>query len=401
MRTKIFLSIIIGLAIKFSYSQSCSTIETDINFMSGTLVDKRRPDINCHQYVRTALLNKNVNLADGTFKNTRDISDNSSWISTDTDNFVKVCRKEFAEAICFSGISGQPDHSALVLSKGIITGGKGHFASTPGSGSYIYSYGEASMYSGGGTEFYYFAVLPKISGNSSLSPGNTSSYSIQNKDYIKNINWSVSSSSLQIDGASNGTSVNIKASCNSGSGTFYLKANITIKDSYQIVTIKKPITISCTVIPSCFDNTIDGENLNTFNYVSANTNHQIIMGLTRSWNKSSGSTNYWYTRNSGKEMNFSISNGCATFQAYNGSCGTQTFIFCATSGYHLKSKITDKKLNSVTEDITPFAIYDFNGKKIREGILEKYDGKSPLQMLPDGFYILKIYDTSQKVYVRN
>lgn len=393
------LNLVISLIFQNLYSQSCSPVSTTTNFGTTAPVDTRYSYINCHQYVRTALLNNAVNMSDGTFSSSN-ISSDSGWISTDSENFVKVCRKEYAEAISFSGISGQPDHSALVLSGGIISGSYGDFASTPGANSYVYRHGHVSMFSGGGTKYNYYAALPKITGSSSISSGQTKSYNFPNKDYIAAISWSVSSPSLTIT-SSNGATANVKAVCNSGSGNYYVQATLTIKDSGETVTIKKMVNVSCGPPASCFSNTIDGNTLNTFNYVSPGTNHKVLMGSSRSWNKSSGYVNYWNTLNSGKEMNFSISSGCATFTASSGTCGSQTFTFCASSYRSYGSGNTkDTEVLSGIETV-PFTIYNFSGQIIREGMTATAGGSSPLESLPDGFYILKINGITEKVYVKN
>lgn len=390
MHKSVLFLLFFGMALVTEVTaQSCSAVVGSYNPSSGPPLDTRHSQINCHQYVRTALLNNDVNPNTGRFYDNITPSGNSTNIAND-DRFVQVCQVGYAQAISFTN----SDHSAIKLNTSYPT-----YASTPGVNSYVYGPHAATQYSGG-TSYKYYAVLPEVTGSSSLSSGNSSTYSTQSKNYIQSISWSVSSSSLQIVGSNTGYSVTVQASCGSGSGTYQVEADLTIKDSNEVVTISKTVTVTCSSGTSCFNNTLDGNTLNTFNYVSPNADHEVIMDMSRTWNKSWGSTTYWYTSNNGKQMNFALSYGCATFTAYNGSCGTQTFTFCASS--YMRPPEPHLTLTGHEAPYsTPFKVFDFYGRTVREGILEDYQGSSPLKLLPNGLYILRIHDTSQKIYIND
>ncbi len=385
------------------HSQNCNPKSTYDSFF-GNLADTRFSSINCHQYVRTALLNGGVNMNDGTFIPRPNISSDGSWISTD-DQFVEVCRKEYAEAINFSGLRGQPDHSVLVLSAGLFSEGLGSMASTPGPGSYVYRHGVAGALSGGGTRFEYYAVLPEISGPLTLEEGEIGTYQINWKDYIQGVVWSVNSgSSLSIVGSNNGQSVNVEADCSDGSGNYELYATITIKDSEETIMLTMSISVDCGAVGnSCYGNELNGGPLYTFNSVAPNTTNTVIMNMPWSWNLSWGNPSSWNTSNNGQTMTFSLSPGsCATWTASNSTCGINTYTFCATSAFGPFSGETDA-IQAISGD-TPFEVYDLlSGRLVDRGFMEVY-GNQPqnlIQNLPNGFYAIRIKDRIYKVSARN
>lgn len=343
-------------------------------------------------------------MTDGTFIRRPNLSSDGSWISND-DQFVEVCRKEYAEAINFSGIRGQPDHSVLILSAGLVSEGLGSMASTPGPGSYVYRHGVAGALSGGGTRFEYYAVLPEISGPLTLDDGDIGTYQVNWKDYIQSIVWSVDSGgSLSIVGSNNGQSVDVEADCSDGSGTYELFATIIIKDSGETINLSRSISVDCGATGnSCYGNELNGGPLYTFNSVSPNTTHTVSMNMPWSWNLSWGNPSSWSTSNNGQTMTFSLTAGsCATWTASNGTCGMNTYTFCATSNFGPFSGETDA-LQSITGD-TSFEVYDLlSGRLVTRGFMEIHGNRPQnlIQSLPNGFYAIRIQDQIQKVSVQN
>lgn len=397
-KTLLFLGILSLFAMQLSYAQSCDPVNTYANPANGTYADKGYRKINCHAYVRTALLNNGVDLNTGKYKSFPNLSTNGSWISDD-DRFVKVCNPEYAQAISFSGLNGGLDHSSLVLHSAPYA--PLTFASVAGYNSSVVTHGQAGVNTSGTgvIRYNYYAVLPKFinDNNNNLGANSSRTYTLEYKGYVESINWSVTNpSSLSITAADN-RSVTVKATCGSGSGNYELIAKLRIKGSPsgEYAYVKKTITVDCpTSTSSCFNNTLDNNNLNTFNYVSAGNEHKILMELSWSWNKSWGSTSSWYTKNGGREMYFTLPYGGATFTATNGSCGTHTYTFYASGGYY--------KSTADVKGHTPFKVYSLiTGRIVRTGFLEDYNGKSPLKLLPNGFYVLHIHDTKQKIYVNN
>lgn len=322
---KALLSFCLFFTLGWSLLSAQCTIPAAGDWSSGIFVTSQYNYVNCHRYIRTALLNGEIDMNTGDFVSFPDIHPDSYSIASD-DRFVIVCGLNDAEAICFTHLPGQPDHSALVLNPGIITGALGSFASTPGPGSSVYRHGEASIGSGGGTLMNYFAVMPEMNGSSTISSGSTEQYCLDYKGYIENVSWSVNGNA-QISGSSSGFCVNLTATC-PGGGTITLTATITVETTGETREITKEITLDCPLENPCNTNTIDGGPLYTFNYISPFVTHTIQMGTGWSWSISSGSPSVFQVLNGGQTVRLAISRGCVVLNAYNPSCGFRTYIFC-------------------------------------------------------------------------
>ena len=161
------------------------------------------------------------------------------------------------------------------------------------------------------------------------------------------------------------TSITLEADTLAGFSdvTYRLKTGCNGNNFYRTKTIQ--------VLPNC-TGTLDGGSLYSFNYVTAGT-HNVEMHLNSwTWVKTSGSAS-WSTSGGGKNMTFTISSGCVSFNTYNASCN-QYFTFCKSSwfsGYI----ITDMKTLKV----------------IKQGkVKDAAEINALLAELPEGDYVVNI-----------
>lgn len=145
--------------------------------------------------------------------------------------------------------------------------------------------------------------------------------------------------------------------------------------TYQLITgcngndFKRAKTIQ--VLPNC-TGTLDGGSLYSYNYVTAGT-HNVKMHLNSwTWVKTSGNAS-GSTSGGGKNMTFTISSGCVSFNTYNASCN-QYFTFCKSSWS------------------SGYIIMDMKSLKvIKEGkVKDTAEINALLAELPEGDYVVNI-----------
>jgi hypothetical protein len=356
MKNKLILSIF-SLVIGFECASQCD------NGQGSDIYDKQA-DYSCHQYVKAALLNDWVNLSTGI--PTHDESDFlgfSGDVASD-ENFIRVCSKSDAGAVVPVGASAY--HSAIILNNGF-------FVSSPNNDvKNLYQHQNPRTFTSACNEEWYAAIPDiKISGSSGVNQGMNITLTLTNDgqpfpSYLqldKN-KWGFNSDYFTRDSYSS-TSLTLKAKNNTGSS----EIEYTLLTGCNGSGLKR--TKSIQVLPNC-TGTLNGGPLYTFNMVSGGQN-QVEMYLNSwTWVKTSGNAS-WSTINGGKNMSFTISSGCATFNAYNASCN-QSFTFCKTYSMSYYAVIDAKTLSV-----------------IQEGSIEDLEEVSKfLAELPAGSYIINM-----------
>jgi|JI9StandDraft_2_1071091.scaffolds.fasta_scaffold35343_2 hypothetical protein len=340
-------------------------------------------DYSCHQYVKAALLNNWVNLATGKPISNEDQFEGLSITEIAEDpNFIQVSVDDAQAVTPLHGGYNNAYHSALKLSGGT-------FASAPSSTYHIYQTPNPRWYTNAcpGEEEYYAAIpYITITGYSAVNQGMNITLTLTN-------NGQSFPSFLQLDTdkwdydpahftkvSSTGTSITLTAKYVAvTSEVKYVlytgnNASDTTKANGRRIKLVQ-------IMPDC-SGTLNGGPLNTFNTVPAGTNQIIMVQSSWTWVKTSGNAT-WSTSNGGKNMSFSISSGCATFNAYNASCN-RTMTFCKGSSLIAYSVIDMKTL-----------------KVIKEGTTEDIEETNTLlDGLPEGTYVVTV-DGNRTRYVKS
>ena len=363
------------------YSQSCTN-------PTGSVISGTYTNYNCHQYVKAALVKGWVNMNSGYPSNQSSISNLSSATIETDNNFIRVCNNYEAKAISMNISQNNADHSAVVLNGGMYSYDYGNLASTPGFGSQVYTHGHARSFTNACShKFYSTTSNVSISGPSSVSIGATATYTLSAPSNISADHWGVNTSYFDIL-SSNSTSVTVKAKSSAGSGyvKVYLRTSCMSSGEFKP---SKQKTVS--VIADC-TGTLNGGALYTYNNVSSGASNTVAMNMSSwTWVKTSGSPSYWYTGSGGKYMYFSLSSGCATFNAYNSSCNL-TFTFCAYGGYAMQYDGEEQLEYHVHNLLT--------NQLARKGTAAPADEPEMLKDLPAGLYVLSIGDTKKKVLIK-
>lgn len=363
----------------FSLLLFASVIESfgQCNNGTGSNIYTKQATYNCHQYVKAALIGGYVNLSTG--KPTSNENQYASLytpytIATD-QNFIQVCSKSDADAVVPVGHGA--DHSAIIRNDGI-------FASTPnGQGSdYIYSHQNPRTFTTACNQEWYAAIPDiKISGPSAVNQGANITLSLTNNGQsfpsflqLHKDRWTYEGSDFTFQSSSS-TSITLKAKNVTGSSEikYELKTGCNAPDFFRTKTVQ--------ILPNC-TGTLNGGPLYTFNTVPGGQN-QVEMYLDSwTWVKTSGNVS-WSTSNGGKNMTFSISSGCATFNAYNASCNLN-LTFCRASSSSSYT-VTDAKTSEV----------------VREGIVgDRKETNKRLAELPPGEYTITV-DGHRTRYVKS
>lgn len=346
---------------------------------SGDPFYTKLADYNCHQYTRAALLGGStyVNPSSGIPSNEAAFLNYSNATIAGDQDFIRVCFVSDAKAVV--PVGNGAGHSAIILSNGI-------FASTPNSGPSapdIHKHQNPRAFTTACTEEYY-APIPGIilSGPTATNQGMQFTLTLTNNGQpfpsflqLHKDRWSFNSTYFtEVPNSKTATSITLIA--NNVTGYSDVKYNLITgcngTNFYRIKTIQ--------VLPNC-TGTLNGGSLYTFNYVPSGSNQVVMFLNSWTWVKTSGNAS-WITSNSGKNMTFTISSGCATFNAYNGSCNL-TFTFCKSSSFSAYTVM----------DMKTF-------KVIKEGIVENIKEINALMdELPSGAYIINV-DGNTTRYVK-
>ena len=354
---------------------------------TGNVIAGTATNYNCHQYVRAALVKNWVNMSTGYPSNQSLIPGlSNSTIEADND-FIKVCDRSQAKLVSMNHNDHNADHSAIVLNGGFYSNDYGDFASTPGTGTPVYRHGHArTSTTACSHSFFTTTTSVIISGSSYISPGTIHTYTVTGLPSFMSVTWQPVPSHLQFI-SSTATSITVKG-LSSGSGAIKLNLS-TACSSFSPVKEK-----SVTVAADC-NGTLNGNQLNTFNYVGYGSANTVEMNApVWTWVKTSGTTSYWYTGSSGKYLYFAVPSGCVTFNAYNSSCNI-TRTFCASGSY--SSSI---QLAPMGEDVEYEVINIVTGKPEKSGLItDPGDTQAILEGLPAGFYVISVNGNRKKVVV--
>lgn len=358
-----------------SYSQ------TQCQFSSGSPIHTKQASYYCHQYVKGALLGNMVDMATGLPTSPENnFLTYSGEVATDP-NFIQVCVND-AKAIVPSPLGSTAYHSAIKLNNGI-------FASTPDASSQsIYSHQSATAFTTAcPQDVQYYSTIPNvtISGTSATNQGMQFTLTLTNNGQpfpsfiqLADFEWRYNDTGnffTVVPGTQTATSITLKANNLTG----YADVKYRLKTACNGNNFFRTKTIQ--ILPNC-TGTLNGGSLHTFNYVPSGSN-QIVMFLNSwTWVKTSGNAS-WSTSNGGKNMSFTVSSGCATFNAYNSSCNL-TFTFCKSSSFSAYTVMDMKTL-----------------RVIKEGKVENLEEiNALLDELPSGGYIINI-DGNTTRYVKS
>lgn len=343
----------------------------------GDYLHTKNASYNCYQYTRAALLHNNVNLSSGYPSNEGSFPGYTVSTIIGDQNFIRVCSLSQAKAVAFL----EAGHSVIKLNDG-------RFAFTfdgyPDVETSFFS--DASSGACDGDEQYYDAI-PNIavSGGSQVNQGQNITLTLTNNGQglpsylqLNDANWAFNTNHFDLVSKSS-TYITLKAKLVTGyfDVTYNLYTGCNGNANFR--------TKSIQVMPNC-TGTLNQGPLYTFNMVPGGSN-QVVMYLSSwTWVKTSGNAS-WSTSNGGKNMNFSISSSCSTFNAYNASCNL-TFTFC---------------LGSSLMGGDEYVVVDFsNSKIVKQGQLEEGvdEIKEILEGLPNGHYVVYLNGTS-KQYVKS
>lgn len=290
-------------------------------------------------------------------------------------NFIQVCSKSDADAVVPVGHGA--DHSAIIRTDGL-------FASTPnGKGSnYIYSHHNPRTFTTACNQEWYAAIPDiEISGPSAVNQGSNITLTLTNNGQpfpsflqLHKDRWNVEENFFT-EASSSSTSITLTANNVTGSSEieYYLRTGCNGSGLKRTKTVQ--------VMPNC-TGTLNGGPLYTFNTVPGGINEVEMYLNSWTWVKTSGSAS-WSTSNGGKNMSFTISSGCATFNAYNASCNLD-LTFCNSSSSS-SYNVVDVKTSEV----------------LLEGAVDDHLATSKrLEELPAGEYIITVDGHSTR-YVKS
>lgn len=292
-------------------------------------------------------------------------------------NFIRVCSLSQAKAVAFLNAG----HSVIKLNDGRFAFTFDQYPNVETS-----YFPDAGSLACDGDEQYYDAI-PNIavSGASQVNQGQNITLTLTNGGQalpaylqLHGDRWTFDAFYFQLV-TKTSTSITLKAKDVSGPSdvTYNLLTGCNGNVNFR--------TKSVQVLPNC-TGTLNQGPLYTFNMVPGGIN-QVDMYLSFwTWVKTSGNAS-WSSSNGGKKMTFSISSGCATFNAYNASCNL-TFTFCRGSSLMGSNE---------------FVVLDLsNSKIVKQGLLEEgvEETKQILDGLPNGHYVVYLNGTS-KQYVKS
>ena len=350
---------------------------------------------NCNQYVRAGVIEGLIDLSDGHLKSgvsANYIKNNVTASAIHNDNMWIEVPQQYGQAIS----THAADHSALILAES--SSYPFAFASTPGYSSPLYSHSFPSAGSGScGYDYYaYMDGLSYSGSTSSMSDGVTRQFRFYNKPSYVTITWQVGPG-LTITGGGNGhTYINVKATCGSNNVSSYVRGVLSTSctNSSSQRTFSKNFTVN--KCPVDCGGTINGSTLYTFNYVSQSVNH-IDMNNNQSWTwvKNSGSVNYWYTQNSGRDVYFSLNpGGYVAFSAWTSGCN---------NSYSFSRSYYGNQLLDSPEELpvqVEYNIYDMASGVTSSGKVPQKDLENIKKGLPPGLYVITIGDKKEKVLVQ-
>ncbi len=366
MKKYLTLSIVFVLfSFAHSFGQSCQ-------YTSGSPIYTKQASYFCHQYVKAALLNGWVDLNTGFPTHSEsDFVNLTGDIHTD-QNFIEVCSLSDAQVVLPSPGGDRSFHSAFKL-----TNGTGIFASTPnGSTASIYTHQSPTAFTTAcPSDVRYYAAIPNIiiSGSSGVNQGMNITLTLTNNNQpfpsfitLNASKWSYNSTYFNFV-SSTSTSITLQAKNVAGtSNVTYDLTNTNCTGMASNIEVK-----SVQVVANC-TGTLNGGQLNTFNSVPTGPNQIVMVQPSWTWVRTSGTASY-STSNGGKNMTFTISSGCSTFNAYNSSCNL-TLIFCKSSSFSSFSVVDMKTLQVV-----------------KKGTVEDTEEPSMLlEGLPAGLYVVKM-----------
>lgn len=344
----------------------------------GDYLHTKTASYNCYQYTRAALLHNNVNLSSGYPSNEGNFSGYPVSTIIGDQNFIRVCSLSQAKAVAFL----EAGHSVIKLNDG-------RFAFTFDGYPDVETsfFPDASSQACEGDEQYYDAI-PNIviSGGSQVNQGQNITLTLTNNgqalpSYLQlhEERWSFSQTFFSKI-SSTSTSITLKAESTTGPTDITYNLRTGCNGNTTNFKIK-----SVQVLPNC-TGTLNQGPLNTFNMVPGGTNNVVMFLSSWTWVKTSGNAS-WSTSNGGKNMSFSISSGCSTFNAYNASCNL-TFTFCRGSSLMGNNE---------------FVVFDMSQSKIvKQGKFEEgmEETEQILDALSKGYYVVYLNGTS-KQYVKS
>lgn len=358
---KKYLTLAIAVLL-FSNTQSFGQCQ----YSSGSPIHTKQASYFCHQYVKAALLQNWVDLATGLPTHAEaDFLNFAGDIHSD-QNFIKVCSINDARVVLPSPGGDPAFHSALKLNNGI-------FASTPnGSTEHIYTHQSATAFTTAcPASIQYYAAIPNIAvtGSSGVNQGMNITLTLTNNGQpfpgfitLGAGNWSYSSTYFNFV-SSTSTSITLQAKNVAGYSDVTYQLNTACGSRVEVKNVQ--------VVPDC-GGTLNGGQLNTFNSVPGGPNQIVMVQPSWTWVRTSGTAS-WSTSNGGKNMTFTISSGCSTFNAYNASCN-RTIIFCKSSSFSSFSVVDMKTL-----------------QVIKNGTVEDTEEPSTvLHGLPAGMYVVNV-----------
>lgn len=373
MKKYLTLSIVIWLFSNFLLFDDCDY--PPVNYLYT-----KQASYYCHQYTKAALIKGWVNLATGVPTGNESSFVNITGNIHDDLDFIEVCSISDAGAVLPCPGGDPAYHSAIKLNNGL-------FASTPvASDPNIYTHQSQTAFTTACPEnVRYFAAIPNvmISGSSGVNQGMNITLTLTNNgqsfpSYVElNANkWSFNSTYFMVAPNTTTTSTQITLQAKNVAGTSDVTYNLTTACSGSGNHME---TKSVQVVPNC-TGTLNGGQLNTFNSVPGGPNYVVMALSSWTWVKTSGTASYSVT-NGGKNMTFTLSSGCSTFNAYNSSCNL-TLIFCKSSSFSSFSVVDMKTL-----------------KVVKEGTIEDTaEPSTVLEGLPVGTYVVKANGKSTKYH---
>jgi hypothetical protein len=370
--------------------------------ITGNIID-HTTSYNCNQYVRAAIIQGSVNMTSGVPNSPGTLSSLNQYAIASSDDFIRVCNKNDADAMAADGF----DHSLVMLNGGFYnsSGTLGDFASTPGFGSKLYEHstpGHGTSVCDDDYNFYAKTTDMYISGSSTFNIYGNNTYNLVNKpSYVNSVNWVFDTNIFEVVSQSS-TQLVLKEKCDSdysnvSNSLIYaeLSTSCLTADGGYKPKIKKYVTTNYS--SSSCTGTLNCGSLYTFNSVSAGATNYINMNADSwTWVKTQGSASYTVS-DGGKNLQFSVPSGSATFNAYNSSCNL-TFTFSAGYGYapNMEFTLEDQVIRSYS--VVSLSSY----KVVRDGTFTGKEGKKEVTRgLPRGFYAVTIDGKTKKVFVTN
>lgn len=383
MNYKHFKNLLLLVLLVLTMSSASVVLKRSCSNLPGSYLHTKPNNINynCYQYTRAALLyntnNNNVNLSTGVPSNEVNFPGYPSATIIDDQNFIRVCSLSQAKAVAFLNAG----HAVIKLNDG-------RFAFTFDGYPYVETsyFPDASSGACDGDEQYYDAIPNiAISGGTQVTQGQNITLTLTNNGQtlpsylqLNDGNWVFNTNHFDLVSKSS-TSITLKAK--TVTGYFDVTYNLLTGCNGNSNSRTKAVQ----VLPNC-TGTLNQGPLYTFNMVPGGSN-LVTMHLNYwTWVKTSGNASY-STSNSGKNMTFSISSGCATFNAYNPSCSL-TFTFCRGSSLMGNNE---------------YVVVDFtNSTIVKQGQLEEAveDTKQILDGLPSGHYVVYLNGTKRQ-YVKS